>query len=103
MRRLEALNRLLAKLPPEERGSLRDVAIRVLRPSRDLGLLAAEYEPRLPTGFRYLVRSLGTRETETSDLLSMLMFQPDYLQRLIELGEEDAEARLEEIRGLVEG
>jgi NTE family protein len=103
VRRLEALNRLLAKLPPEERGSLRDVAIRVLRPSRDLGELAAEYEPRLPTGFRYLVRSLGTRETETSDLLSMLMFQPDYLQRLIELGEEDAEARLEEIRELVEG
>src|SRR3954468_20975727 len=100
VRRLEGVNRLLAKLPPEERGNLRDVAIRVLRPSRDLGLLAAEYEPRLPTGFRYLVRSLGTRETETSDLLSMLMFQPDYLQRLIELGEEDAEARLEEIGGL---
>jgi len=102
VRRLESLNRLLAKLPPEERGGLRHVAIRVLRPSRDLGLLALEYEPRLPTGFRYLVRSLGTRDTETSDFLSMLMFQPDYLQRLIELGEEDAEARLEEIRGLVE-
>ena len=31
------------------------------------------------------------------------MFQPDYLQRLIELGEADAEARLDEIRALVEG
>jgi hypothetical protein len=31
----------------------------------------------------------------------MLMFQPDYLRRLIDLGEEDAEARLEEIRELV--
>jgi NTE family protein len=103
VRRLESLNRLLAKLPPEERGGLRDVAIRVLRPSRDLGQLAAAYEPRLPGGFRYLVRSLGTRETETSDFLSMLMFQPDYAQRLIELGEEDAEARLGEIRELVGG
>lgn len=101
-RRLESLNRLLAKLPEEERGGLRHVAIRVLRPSQDLGRLACAYEPRLPTGFRYLIRSLGTRESDTSDFLSMLMFQPDYLQRLIELGEEDAEARLEEIRGLVE-
>jgi hypothetical protein len=31
----------------------------------------------------------------------MLMFQPDYLTRLIELGEEDAEARLEDVRGLL--
>ena len=75
--------------------------IRVLRPSRDLGKLASHYEPRLPSGFRYLTRSLGTKETETSDFLSMLMFQPDYLQKLMEIGEEDAEARLPEIRELV--
>ena len=103
VRRLQALNKLLTRIPSAEHGGLRHVEIRVLRPSRDLGELAASYEPRLPSGFRYLVRSLGTRDTQTSDFLSMLMFQPDYLQRLIELGEEDAEARLEEIRGLVEG
>ncbi len=103
VRRLKSINELLAKLSPEERGGLRQVAIRVLRPSRDLGELAASFEPHLPSGFRYLVRSLGTRDTQTSDFLSMLMFQPDYLQRLVELGEEDAERRLEEIRRLVEG
>jgi NTE family protein len=101
VRRLEGFNKLLAKLPPEERGGMREVAIRVLRPSQDLGRLAAGYEPRLPTSFRYLVRSLGTRDTQTSDFLSMLMFQPDYLTRLIELGEEDAEARLEDVRELL--
>ena len=102
VRRLEGFNNLLAKLPPEEWGDdLRHVAIRVLRPSRDLGELASAYEPRLPASFRYLVRSLGTRETDTSDFLSMLMFQPDFPQRLIELGEEDAEARMDEIGELV--
>jgi NTE family protein len=102
VRRLEGINRLLARIPPEERGEeLREVAIRVLRPSCDLGELAAAYEPRLPTSFRYLVRSLGTKDSQTSDFLSMLMFQPDYLQRLIDLGEEDAEARLGEIRELI--
>ncbi|HEX9944865.1 MAG TPA: patatin-like phospholipase family protein [Thermoanaerobaculia bacterium] len=103
VRRLKSLNRLLAKLPPEERGHLRKVDIRVLRPSQDLGFLASDYEPRLPASFRYLVRSLGTRETNTNDFLSMVMFQPDFLQKLIEIGEADAEARLDDIRELVEG
>ena len=101
VRRLKSLNPLIAKLPPEERNGLRPVDIRVLRPSRDLGQLASQYEPRLPPAFRYLTRSLGTKETDSSDFLSMLMFQPDYLQKLIEIGEEDAEARLPAIRDLV--
>lgn len=100
VRRLQSLNDLLTKLPPEEHGTLRHVDIRLLRPAQDLGELAAQYEPRLPAGFRYLVRSLGTRETNTSDFLSMVMFQPDYLARLIEIGEADAEARAEEVRAL---
>ena len=34
--------------------------------------------------------------------LSLLMFQPDYLQQLIEIGEQNAESCLEEIRELFE-
>lgn len=34
--------------------------------------------------------------------LSLLMLQPDYLQQLIEIGEQDAESCLEEIRELFE-
>jgi NTE family protein len=103
VRRLESINRLLEKLPPDSRGDLRTVGIRTIRPSRDLGRLASAYEPRLPASFRYLTRSLGTKETDTSDFLSFLMFQPDYLQRLLEMGEEDAEARLEDVRSLMAG
>jgi NTE family protein len=103
VRRLQGLNRLLAKLPPEEWGSLRPIDIRLIRPSQDLGQLATEYEPQLPAGFRYLTRSLGSKETETSDFLSMVMFQEDYLHRLIEMGEADTEARIEDLRALVEG
>jgi NTE family protein len=103
VRRLKGINQLLEKLPPAQWGDLRKVGIRVLRPSQDLGLLASAYEPRLPASFRYLVRSLGTRETNTNDFLSMVMFQEDYLRKLIEIGEADAEARLEDVRKLVEG
>ncbi len=100
VQRLQRLNRLLRKLPPEERDGLRPVDIVVMRPSQDLGKLSAQFEPRLPGSFRYMTRNLGTRETESPDSLSLLMFQEDYVRRLIEVGERDAEARLDEIQAL---
>jgi NTE family protein len=102
VRRLESINRVLAKIPLEDRGELRHVEIRTIRPSEALGRIARAYEPRLPASFRYLTRSLGTKETDSSAFLSFLMFQPDYLQRVLEMGEADAEARLEDVRGLME-
>jgi len=69
----------------------------VMRPSQDLAHIAAEYEPKLPRAFRLLTRGLGTRETSSPDVLSLLMFQDDYVKRLIALGEQDAEARAAEL------
>lgn len=103
VRRLKSLNPLIEKLPPEERNGMRPVDIRVLRPSEDLGKLSAAYEPQLPEAFRLLTRSLGTKQTTTPDFLSYLMFQPDYLEHLIRMGEADAEARLPALRDLLEG
>ncbi len=80
---------------------MRPIDLLLLRPSRDLGRLANDYEPNLPKGFRFLTRGLGTREIRSNDLLSMVMFQPDYLKCLIELGEADAELRREEIADLI--
>lgn len=100
---MERLNTMMEALPPELRRDYRTIKLIVLRPSHDLGKLANEYEARLPGAFRFMTRGLGTRETRSNDLLSLLMFQPDYLTRLIELGEADAEARRDEIEGLLEG
>ena len=101
--RLERLNQLLGQVPRERRNSLRRVKLLVLRPSVDLGRLANEFEPRLPRTFRFLTRGLGTRQTNSPDFLSMVLFQPDYVCRLIELGEADAEARAEEIDAFILG
>ncbi len=95
--RLERLNQLLETLPVEERGGFRQVRLLTLRPSQDLGRLAYEYEPKLPRAFRFLTRGLGTKQTRSPDFLSLILFQPDYLQKLIEVGEADAEARGQEI------
>ncbi len=95
--RVEQTNRLLSRLPPEDRGDLRVVDIVHLRPSLDLGRLAADFEIDLPRFFRFLVRGLGTGRTRSPDLLSFVLFEPRYVGRLIDLGERDAEARMVEI------
>ena len=99
--RMQLVNGLLARMPESERGPLRLVDLVLLRPSEDLGRLASRFEPRLPKAFRFMTRGLGTRDTASPDLLSLLMFQPDYIRALIEVGEKDAEARHDEIASLV--
>jgi NTE family protein len=99
--RLERINELIRHQPPERRNGMRQVGLLVLRPSRDLGKLANEYEADLPRAFRFLTRGLGTQEVRANDLLSLVMFQADYLSRLIELGEADAGARRDEIRAFL--
>jgi NTE family protein len=69
----------------------------ILRPSVDLGKLADKHERELPRAFRFLTRGLGTRQTRSPDLLSLVLFQPDYLRALMALGEVDADARAAEI------
>lgn len=101
--RLKMINSLVEKIPAEQRGELRIIDLLVLRPSTDLGRLAREYEPRLPSVFRFLTRGLGTRRSASPDILSLIMFQEDYLRRLIELGEADAEKNAERIAAFLEG
>jgi NTE family protein len=100
--RLERINRLIERLPAQQRDGMRPVRLIVIRPSRDLGKLVSEYEPRLPPAFKFMTRGLGTRETRSPDLLAMLMFQRDYLTRLMEIGEADAEARGREIEAFLQ-
>lgn len=91
--RIERLNRLLSKLPEDARSeeTLKPVELMVLRPSMDLGRLALRYERQLPHGLRFLSRGLGTRESESPDFLSYLLYEQEYIGRLTTLGARDAE------------
>jgi len=99
---MHRINRLIGKLPESERDGFRQIDLLLLRPSVDLGRLANEYEPELPRAFRFLTRGLGTRETRSNDMLSLVMFQGDYVRRLMDLGEADALARMPQIRSFLE-
>jgi NTE family protein len=95
---MQQINEFIARLPEGQRNGLRHIDLLVLRPSQDLGRLANAYEPDLPRAFRFLTRGMGTRETRSNDMLSLVMFQSDYVQHLMEMGEADAKARMPEIR-----
>jgi NTE family protein len=95
---MRRINDLVARLPDSDRNGLRHIDLLMLRPSVDLGRLANQHEPALPRPFRFLTRGFGTRETRSNDMLSLVMFQSDYVRRLIELGEADAAAKIDEVR-----
>ena len=99
--RMERMNDLLRKMAPHERDGLKPIDLLVLRPSVDLGKLSGEYERYLPRKLKLLVRALGAKETESPDFVSLLMFEPAYTKRIIEIGEADVELRLPEIRAFL--
>lgn len=103
--RLERVNQLLRRVDSKQRWLVpeREVELLVLRPSRDIGRMAALYERKLPKALRYLTRGLGTRRGSGSDLLSYLLFVPEYLSDLIQLGERDAELNRVRIGRFVDG
>lgn len=100
LERINALQRTDPKVARRE--GLRHVDLLVMRPSRDLGQLAGEFEGQLPWAFRYMMRGWGTKETTASDLLAAVLFEADYAKRLIQIGREDTEARLPELRVFLE-
>ena len=101
--RVERINHLLESLPRELHGGLRGVRLLTLRPSVDLGDLAAHHERDLPRAFRFMTRGLGTQATDSPDFLSLILFDPDYIRTLMDIGEKDAEARVDEIEDFIFG
>lgn len=91
---VEHLERLNSMLPEQREGSfgMRQIDIMVIRPSEDLGELATRYQHLVPPFVRFLLRGLGSEQGESSDILSYLLFVPEFLQKLVDLGYQDARA-----------
>lgn len=87
---LRRLNRLLRRLRPEQRDGLRPIDLLIIRPSVDLGALAADYELDIQGAMGRLLSAVHWQTDPPPDWVSMLLFNPDYLQSLLEIGYNDA-------------
>ena len=98
----------LAQLPPEIAASLPYHAVNIvsLQPSFSLDELALQHVADLPTATRNTLKGLGALETtaasgsSAASLASYLLFEPRFVQTLIELGEHDAWRQREALEAL---
>ena len=99
--RLERINRTITLIPTAEleklASPLRPIPVMVLRPTLDLGTLAADQAEHFPLAIRYLLRGIGVDAERGGDLLSYLAFEPNYIGRLLSLGYRDTIARKAEL------
>jgi NTE family protein len=104
--RLERVNQTMSFIPPDHHGTatqpLRAIPTLVLRPSQDLGTLAADQYDRFPRMLRYLLKGIGATGETGSDLLSYLAFEPEYVNRLMDLGYKDTIRRRVEVEAFLE-
>lgn len=94
---LRRMNQLIAEHPRAKQLGLRRADALVLRPSQDLSVVASEFEEELPRVLRHFIRGLGSRETNRSDMIATLLFQPKFIRKMIEMGEQDGLRRADEV------
>ena len=73
----------------------------VVSPSQDLAIVAKSLSHRMPRVVRYVLEGLGTPDAESADLMSYLLFDAAYTRALIDIGYQDASARIDEIEAFV--
>jgi NTE family protein len=100
LNRISALVRHATVAAPS---GMRPIDCMVLRPSADLGAMAATHEKDLPRSIRYLTRGWGSKDGQGSDILATVTFDHRYTARLVELGRIEAEVRLDEFATFIGG
>lgn len=96
--RLERINEFIKNVPADhrEKVNFKPVQSLFIHPTQDIGQIAVEMSSRLPRVIRYLLKGLGPLE-EAAETISYLLFEPPFLQKLIEIGYQDGIARQDEI------
>lgn len=95
--RLKKINQFMTKIPTElhDQVNFRKVDFVWIHPSIDIGQLAYDHAHKLPRFIRYLLRGLGPSE-DSKEVISYLLFDPIFCQKLMEAGYEDAMKKKED-------
>jgi len=99
--RMNRINNTLSLIPQENRKNiqgLQHIDSLVLNPSHDFNNMAINHFHELPMSIRLLLRSVGITNDSESSIVSYLLFEKNYCQKLIKLGFEDAMEKETQIR-----
>ncbi|MBT5855412.1 patatin-like phospholipase family protein [bacterium] len=94
--RLTRINKTLRAVDGQRTDVLNPIDVITIRPSVDIAEIAKEEMSKMPLTIRHLIKGLGN-EGEASDLISYLLFEPAFTQRLLELGYKDVMDKKEEL------
>lgn len=72
-----------------------------VHPSEDIGVLASKMSSRLPRLIRYLLKGLGPLD-DAAEVISYLLFEPEFLTKLIEIGYKDGMNQAQQIEYFLE-
>jgi NTE family protein len=104
MERMIRVNSTLQHISPSVRTQLklRPMNWFWVRPSVDIGHLAADNFDRLPKVIKYLIGGLGSSR-EASEITSYLLFDPEFLTALVDIGYRDVLAMKEHVVAFLSG
>jgi NTE family protein len=101
----QRVTQTLKQLPREVAAVLpyRAVEVLAIQPTQSLDALAQAHAGELPTATRNALGGLGALKGGGAALASYLLFEPGFVQALVQLGEHDAFARKSELLAFFEG
>ena len=73
----------------------------VISPSKDIKKIAKEHYKDVPYSIKLLMKGLGLKNRQESELLSFLFFESSFTSSLIELGFEDGMKKKSEIKAIL--
>ncbi|MFM6930230.1 MAG: patatin-like phospholipase family protein [Bdellovibrio sp.] len=96
--RLRRLNEYALAISPEQQGrvALRPLDHLFISPSADIGEMAVQKAAKLPRVVRFLMKGLGSLQ-DASEIISYLLFDPEFCSDLIDIGYKDGLAHKEEL------
>ena len=102
VRMANRITKLARHTPPTERDGIRPVNVLLIQPSRDIAKLADGFEVKTEGVLRMLTRGLGSGDTLSPDWLSVMLFDPDFISQVLELGYEDGRKQTDSIEKFLE-
>lgn len=87
--RIERINRLARQVKNQSENGLKVIPALCISPSQDIGELARHHAHHLPRLIRMTISAFGSLD-EASEIISYLLFQPDFCKALIGMGYQDA-------------